>query len=768
MGYPVKVTYKKSTKKNAKKYTKNYSCKVSVKEPSIAVKGADVVAVGTTEKLTSTVKPSTAKATFKSSDDTIATVDANGTVTGVKAGKATITATATVGTKTVTATKDIEVKNYVLDSVVPTEANVVSAVVKGNTKNLKKSDFVIANAETKATVAVTEIKVDSKDASKVSLTLAGKLTDAKEYSVTLDGVTKTFTASDGKIDSISVDPVQIPYATAKEIDLVAKDAKGIIVNKMPFNKLDAGFSFTFTKYDGTLQGEKLYLNKVGSTAEAKISYTSSEYNADGTPKQKLEQTVTITAVDQAAINNYAVRIGSKTTDKFDKLKDDTKLAVGDNGKYAFIKIKDADGTEVSNYGKYRVESSDNNILLLEKKELTPGTNKDAYVAIKAVTTGTAYIVVKKDDKYCTSLPISVVAKREAASLTIDNASFTLSNKTELADKKTVEAKAKDQYGDDFTIGSVTAECVYTNAKGGDDKTISTNTVNANEASKYYTIDKNKVTFNGKAVEKGTYTWTINLKVNDNKTLKQTVSIEVKDVNASGSVSYALEVSSTSLDAKVKDDAKDGDKVSATVQIALCKDSVKDSYQSVKWTVKKDNKVVTGAGIEVDGSQVNAENVSGTKLEIIAMKVTGTSAEKLAKGSYEVTATWTTTVDGKQIDNSQKTIITVDDTQSGASVDTVNGGVSTTVESDVRALAAKTLQVTVGDDVYANDGKEGHKTLTITKVEGTTLTKTDADITNEAVSSGKSVHISKIKFTAQTSSGISYEYTVTVDKTVTNK
>ena len=196
---------------------------MKVAKASVALSGDSVVAIGSTTKLTNTKKNSSrAKITYTSSDDSIATVAADGTVTGVKAGKATITAKITVGKDSAETTKDVEVKNVILDSVTPTEANKVVAIVKGNTKNLKKADFIVTGTETKATVAVTDISVDAKDATKVTLTLAAKLTDAKEYGVALDGITKTFVASDGKVDSISVDPVQIPYAEATEIDLLAK------------------------------------------------------------------------------------------------------------------------------------------------------------------------------------------------------------------------------------------------------------------------------------------------------------------------------------------------------------------------------------------------------------------------------------------------------------------------------------------------------------------------------------------------------------------
>ena len=761
--FPVKVTYKTSTKKSAKAKTKKLTYTMKVAKVGVALSGDSVVAIGSTTKLTNTKKNSSrAKITYTSSDDSIATVAADGTVTGVKAGKATITAKITVGKDSAETTKDVEVKNVILDSVTPTEANKVVAIVKGNTKNLKKADFVVTGTETKATVAVTDISVDAKDATKVTLTLAAKLTDAKEYGVALDGITKTFVASDGKVDSISVDPVQIPYAEATEIDLLAKDTKGIIVNRMKWNNPDAGFSFTFTKYDGTLQGEKLYLNKIGSVAEGKITYTSSEYNADGTPKVKLEQPFTITAVDQATVNNYAVRLG-KSTDKFDKLKDDNKLAVEDN-KYAFIKIKDANDKEVSDYSKYTVESSDKNILLLGPSSIN---NADHKVQVKAVTTGTAYIIIKKDGKYCTSLPINVVAKREAASLTIDNAAFTLSNTTKIADNKVVTAKAKDQYGDDITIGTnaLSAECVYVDAKSG--SAVKVSDVNTNNANKYVqkTAD-DKITFKGQ-VEPGTYTWTINLKVSDTKTLKQTVSVTVKNLDdTKKNISYALEASDSEIDAVVKDDAKNGDSSDATVQIALCKDGVKSDYQTVNYTVKKDGKVVTGAGLSVDGTTVTAEKANGKLLKITAMSVSGNVATKLAAGTYEVTAEWK---DTNNVDYSQKTQVVVKDTQTGADAQVVNAGVSTATKTTVKDLAEDTLKVVLGDTTYVNvDKKSGDQALIITKIEGNTISAS-GDITGvKDLAPGAEVNISKITFTAKTSSGVSYDYTVSVGRTVTNK
>ena len=101
-GYCVKVTPKKGKATNLK-------ATITVKNPALSLKAADVVAVGATEQITATVKPANTKVTFTSSDETIAKVDEKGVVTGVKAGEVTITAKA------------------------------------GNTKDLKATDFSFVN-----------------------------------------------------------------------------------------------------------------------------------------------------------------------------------------------------------------------------------------------------------------------------------------------------------------------------------------------------------------------------------------------------------------------------------------------------------------------------------------------------------------------------------------------------------------------------------------------------------------------------------------------
>ena len=124
-GYSVKVTGKKSGKAAKKTLTAT----ITVKNPALTLKAADVVAVGATEQITATVKPAGTKVTYTTSDATIATVDEKGVVTGVKDGEVTITAKAGKTTKTVKMT----VKKYVVKSVKQTKANTLEATIIGKT-----------------------------------------------------------------------------------------------------------------------------------------------------------------------------------------------------------------------------------------------------------------------------------------------------------------------------------------------------------------------------------------------------------------------------------------------------------------------------------------------------------------------------------------------------------------------------------------------------------------------------------------------------------
>ena len=151
---------------------KTATCKVTVSETSVAVTGVTLnktetsIFVGGSETLTATVAPADAtnqKVTWKSDKPEIATVDANGKVTGVKAGEATITVTTEDGSKTATCkvTVTIPVTGVTLNKTSTTIAvevteELTATVAPANATNQKvtwkSSDPAVARVNSKGKV----------------------------------------------------------------------------------------------------------------------------------------------------------------------------------------------------------------------------------------------------------------------------------------------------------------------------------------------------------------------------------------------------------------------------------------------------------------------------------------------------------------------------------------------------------------------------------------------------------------------------------------
>ena len=742
----VKVTYKTSTKKSAKTKTKKLTYTMKVAKVGVALSGESVVAIGNTTKLTNTKKNSSrAKITYTSSDDSIATVAADGTVTGVKAGKATITAKITVGKDSATTTKDVEVKNYVLSTVAQNKLTELTATVTGNTKNLKATDFTVKNTTSNVVYPVSKVSVDSKDATKVTLTLFSELSDGANYDVTLDGTTKSFKASDGKVASIALDNATIPYATETEVKLVSKDANGVVLKELKTTDADAHYTFTIdTKGNGYTNGSKLYLNKVNDTAEATIEYKTGKYDQNGKAEGNIgPNKVTITAVDQAVVNGFDVRIDKATTTKFDKAKDSKKLAVKDPTQYAaFLKIKDANGNEIKDYNKYTVESSDKATLMLGASTL----DSKHSVNVTAVKAGTAYILIKKDNKIVGSVAVEIVAERTVATLELDSYNVTLSK--QLKNTKTVTATVKDQYGDDIAA-NLSVECLSTDVSN-----LSTSAV---AGSTYYTINGKKVTFNSENVAAGNYVYKISYKNSDNKeVVAKTVSVAVKDAKTTVPDAWRIDVDNNNFDLKVDKDTT-ADK-NIAIQVVGMKDGIDVKYETIKSISVKDAKgnavVTTTSGSAV---LVKAITTATSGSAIVADK-------KLATGTYSVKATITNN-EGKDIELS--TTFTVKDTQDKASVDVKDNTVAGATVADAVKNA---LTVTYGETTYSSrsDKAAADQPLVIAAVEGIKNNGVKFTSGTQTVASGEYFTITKLAVTVKVDGNVYTNMEVSVPGAITIK
>ena len=787
--FPVKVTYKTSTKKSAKAKTKKLTYTLKVAKVGVALSGDSVVAVGSTTKLTNTKKNSSrAKITYTSSDDSIATVAADGTVTGVKAGKATITAKITVGKDSATTTKDVEVKNYVLKSVRQTKANEFESTIVGTTKNIKPSEITMKNTETNVVVPVKAVSVDSKDATKVTLTTFANVTDGKTYEVTLDGTTQTVVATDGKIETVNVNKATIPYATETEIKLVSKDVNGVIIDEVAYGKQDSSkYDFSLSTSNGYVNGSKLYLNKIGDTATAEVTYKTGKYDANGKPEGNITSgKLTITAVDQASVNSYDVKI-AKAGKKFDKVVANKQIAVGEtSANTAYFQIKDVDNNEISYYTDYTVESSDNSILMVDDASIA-----DKEAVLTPVKAGTAYLLIKKNNTIVGSVAITVVAEKAVTTMSVDKASVALS--TQLAKPGTVTASFKDQYGADIKgdADKVSVSCLSTSA----DK-VKIDDVTANASSKYFSVAQNgnnvAVTFNVANVTKGSYVYKIAYMKDGKEVCAKTVNVNVQTPAdpGKGSVSYALNVNTAKVDTLVDDNHNKaaGTNYDVTVDVtesiggvpyATLKpaDTIADGKTGADATtvesivykvVDKDGKAIFDDVTKVNNVTNAAIQATNGKLTVNTVSFSAISAQKnLAKGTYTVTAVITTK---KGTNDPVKTTFTtsfvVEDSQPAGEVsrvkDTVAGGT-------IKAMAEAAFKYVYEGTSYA--ASDADETLTVTNVEGITNDNKKIDSKNFATETlttkGKKVTVSKIVVEVKTGDkGYKVNIEVPVNLTIT--
>ena len=296
----VKVTAKKSGKKVSKTLYAN------AKVIGAGLRFTDApteVLIGSETKVTAKKCPSVAKVTFTSSDDAVATVDANdGTVKAIKAGKVTITATSDYGNEVKT---DIAVKKAILTVVKQSKVNQLVATVVGDTKDLKTTDFTITNTATNATVPVKAVSVDKTDKTKVTIDTFVDMKDAKEYSVVYDGTTQKFTATNGTVANVGLTRLQVPAAEKTDVKAQSLDANGVVIGEFPItnaNSAKGQVSTELTISKGYAEDAGVYLPAVGDTMNVKLTYHTGTFGTDGNETGKIENALTITAVDPSLVN----------------------------------------------------------------------------------------------------------------------------------------------------------------------------------------------------------------------------------------------------------------------------------------------------------------------------------------------------------------------------------------------------------------------------------------------------------------------------------
>ena len=711
-----KVTVKVTGKKSGKAVKKTLKATITVKNPALSVKAADIVAVGATEQITATVKPANTKITYTSDNTDVATVDEKGLVTGVKAGDVTITVKAGKTTKTV----KMAVKDVILKDVKQTTTTKLVATIAGNTANVKASDIVITNTYSKANFAVKSVSVDSKDKTQVTIETYVAMNDGKDYTVTLADVTKTITATDGKIVAATISPATVVVPTPANDsngnnvnDLSAKftDANGVEIATVAADSQNLdGFAYVEWKVDATnngyLSGKTLNLYKVGNTAKVTVIAHTGKYNASAVEEGNVTAEATITGVAPEAVTTtgWSVKLGTsadnKATTEFKNVKE-AKVAVKDTGVVAYIQRTESNGKTANASTGYTFESSDIDVMTVG----TPQNIKDATaIAINPYKAGNAYIIVKdaKTKAVVTTLPVTVVAERKVTSLTLDKNAFTLSSAADIDKDVTVKVTAKDQYGEESKIVTGVT-CKNANSK------VTTDVID---------VTGNEIKVNKPALVDGKDT--SNTYIVEYKDIKVTFTIVVRKAGVKATT-YDLSLSADKVDAVIKADATKNTTVTATV-CGYDANGVKVSVVSdsaVTWTLQKDGKDAKDAKGVTTGSSITINDT--------------VSGKQMAAGTYTLKASYDNKVFVKTFE--------VTNTQPVASASLTKTEVSTT--TDLKDL----LKV-----VY--DGNE--------------VKAADYTITSDVTSISKTTNIDKVTVKIKLAANVYVEKELTIGKTIVVK
>ena len=720
---PAVFTVKVTAKKNGKKVSKTLASNITVKNYKVrledatgaTVSGTTIAVVGTPVQFTAKTAPAKAAVTYTSSDSAIATVDTTGKVTPVKTGKVTITA----ATDKASTTAEVEVKNYVLQSVAQTKSNTLQGVILGETKNIKATDIKITNTANQNVIAVKSVTPDKADASKVTIETFADMKDGAKYTVELDGVAKEFTATNGVVTDVNVTPVTIPANTkGTEIKGQTVDKDGIVIDEFKVSEAalkNAELNLSTTQ--GYVDGDKLVLPTVGNKGTAEVKYHTYKFDTNGNEIGAYTKKIDITAVAEDAITTtgFNMTFAGKTPN-WDKDKTTNQLAIG-SGKDAYFKFVGSDNKEITNYNEYSVVSSDDSILLLPKTLLT---NSTTGVTVSGIKEGNAYInVLNKDGKVIKSLPVVVTATGKLTNVTLGNTSLTISKNVKSV-TNSVSVKAVDQYDNDITASS----------------TVTPTVVNAG-AKKPLTLSWDKdaktvnVTADTDAEDGKTYTVKVEVK-NDNVTVNRYFT--VKTVNTLSDVAKAtdlrVEVSGLTdgkVDMAVADDANATKAAkTVTVRVAAYDNGAKIGY-------------VDDATYEINNDKQYTVTTASTGASI---SVVSCSAVEVVK-NLEAGKSYTVTVKTADAKKTFTTTFAVVDTQASATVKVTK---KATTKTDAAAILAETCEVTY-------DGK---------KLENPEFTVDSKDVKTI----NGSTYIAKANVKVTNKESITYTVPVTINTTFT--
>ncbi len=438
-------------------------CAVSVVASTVAVEGVSLDATATvyfgkTTTLTATIAPTNAtnkSVTWKSSDETVATVDANGVVTGVKVGSATITVTTVDGAKT--ATCAVSVEHIAIESIalsettitmsmesapVQLEATFTPAEATDNKITWSSSDetvvTVVNGIVTPVSVGTANVTATNSDGS-VSAVCAVTVSAISVTGVTLDKTSAEVSVG----GSVALTPTVAPEnASDKTVTWSSSDEKVATVANGIVSGVAAG---TATITVTTKDGAKTATCEVTVKANT-IAVTGVTISPAGTKSIALNENLTFTAT--VAPTNATVKdVVWTSSDESVATVSDGALTVKKVGTTT-ITVKTVDGDFTATCDVTITDILTTNIIIDNALSLTVG--ESATISATILPAGASTTVEWKSDKPAIAT-VDATGKVTAVAAGTANITATSTDGTEITSDKCV-----------VTVSNISVESVTLN------------------------------------------------------------------------------------------------------------------------------------------------------------------------------------------------------------------------------------------------------------------------------------------------------------------
>lgn len=504
--------------------------------------------------------------------------------------------------------------------------------------------------ETKVKQLIKEVKMD--DAKKVAtVTMYVPFVEGATYVVSYDKMDDvSFQAATTKVEDVkSIAIITKTAVVGKDTDVEVKvyNEAGVDITT---STLSAHVKLSSNNEVGTYldaDNKKITIFTKGLTATVKAKFHTYKYDNLGNELGTLEAVQVITGVDDDATNITGLNAWTivKSDPKFSDVKQ--KIAAGDSGYKLYVQFNTQKGKEdpktVDNTGvdagKFEFKSSDETVLIVN-----PLTGE-----LHPIKEGSAVVVVKygepssNDKTPIGAITIVVSPKRTASNLTFDKYSITLSNTLAVNDSAKVKLTLTDQLGEKKPFTTFNVKKLAGPSEGD------TNLLNRAEGDYPAPNDgTGEVTFYGAGKKEGSYTYQITA-----GDLSRVVEIAVHKANSATPASYRLELSSTSVDLKAKDEEINKE---LTISVfGYSSNGVKVTKEDIGSTFV----VKVDAPTASDGSQKYDKTIATDGKYDLVTAVSGGVIDKVPVGSFRVTLT---RIDGTKEIPSDAVYFTTTDSQ----------------------------------------------------------------------------------------------------------